>query len=104
MNSRDAYVQKLKAKLDEWNATIDKLQAKADQTEAESKIKYEKQLADLRAKRKDVDEKILELEQAGESAWEGLKQGLENSWDILKASFTKAKSEFDRGYKEGKNR
>jgi len=104
MNSRDAYVQKLKAKLDEWNATIDKLQAKADQTEAESKIKYEKQLADLRAKRKEVDEKILELEQAGESAWEGLKQGLENSWDILKASFTKAKSEFDRGYKEGKNR
>jgi archaellum component FlaC len=101
MNSRDAYVQKLKSKLDEWNATIDKLQAKADQVEADSKIEYEKQLVELRAKVKDVDNKISDFEQAGESAWEDLKQGLENSWDILKASFTKAKSEFDRGYKEG---
>lgn len=36
----DAYVQKLKAKLDEWNATIDKLQVKAEQKEAEFKIGF----------------------------------------------------------------
>ena len=39
---RDAYVQKLKAKMDEWNAEIDKLAAKADQADAETKIKYHK--------------------------------------------------------------
>ena len=104
MNSREAYVQKLKAKLDEWNATIDKLQEKADQAEAGAKIAYEKQLADLRAKREDVDEKLSEMEQAGESAWEDLKQGLENSWEILKAGFVKVKSEFDRGYQEGRTK
>ena len=99
---RDAYVQKLKAKMDEWSAEIDKIEAKAGQTEAESKIAYEKQLADLRAKRKEVDKKIAELQKAGEGAWEDLKQGLENSWEILKTSVTKAKSEFDRGYREGR--
>jgi len=104
MNSRDAYVQKLKAKLDEWNATLEKLQAQAAQTEAESKIEYEKQLAGLRTKVKDVEKKISEFEQAGESAWEDLKQGLENSWEILKAGFSKAKSEFDRGYQEGQTK
>jgi len=30
MADKDAYVQKLHAKLDEWNAEIDKLKAKAD--------------------------------------------------------------------------
>ncbi len=30
MTDKDAYVQKLHAKLDEWNAEIDKLKAKAD--------------------------------------------------------------------------
>jgi len=99
---RDAYAQKLKAKMDEWNAEIDKLAAKADQAEADVKIEYQKQIEDLRAKRKDVEDKIAELQQAAESAWEDLKQGLENSWEILKASFTKAKTEFKRGYKGGR--
>lgn len=103
MNNRDVYVKKLKAMLDEWNALIDKHQAKANQLEAESKTEYQKQLSDMRSMRDGVDGKISTLEQAGESAWEDLKQGLDNSWDILKASFQKAKSEFDRGYEEGKN-
>lgn len=97
---RDAYVQKLKARLDEWNAEIDRLAAKADQAEAESRIEYENRMEDLRAKRKDVEDKMTELQQAGESAWKDLKQGLENSWEILKRSFARAKSEFDRAYKE----
>ena len=104
MSNRDAYVQKMKAKLDEWNATIDKLQAKADQAEAEAKIEHEKQLAGLRTKLKDVEKKVSEFEKAGESAWEDLKQGLENSWEILKAGFSKAKSEFDRSYQEGQTK
>ena len=97
---RDAYVQKLKAKMDEWNVEIDKLQAKADQAEAEAKIEYHEQIEDLRAKRKEVEAKIAEVQQAGEGAWEDLKQGLENSWEILKGAFAKVKSRFEREDKE----
>jgi len=100
--TRDAYVQKLKAKMDEWNAKIDKLTAKADQAKAESKMKYHKQLEDLHSKRKNLENKIAEMESAGAPAWEDLKQGIENSWDILKKSFARAKSEFERGYGEGR--
>ncbi len=100
---REAYVQKLKAKLDEWNAEIDKIAAKADQADAEAKIVYYKRMEDLRAKRKDVEDKIEELQQAGEGAWEGVKQGLENSWEILKESLKIAKSEFEKGYREGRD-
>lgn len=91
---RDAYLQNLKAKMDEWNAEIDKIEAKADQAEAESKIEYEKQLEDLRAKRKDVEEKMAELQQAGDGAWEDLKAGIEIAWDSLGNALKSAASRF----------
>jgi len=87
-------VQKLKAKMDEWNAEIDKLAAKADQAEADAKIEYEKQLEDLRAKRKDVEDKMAELQQAGDGAWEDLKAGIENAWDSLGSALKSAASRF----------
>ena len=98
---RDAYVQKLKAQLDEWNADIDKLAAKAAHAEAKAKIEYQDQLDALRAKRDDVRKKLSAIQQAGEGAWEDLKEGLENSWEVLKMSFNKAKTEFEKEYKQG---
>ncbi len=99
---RDAYVQKLKAKLDEWNAEIDLLAARADQADADAKIGYQKRLNEMRGKREELKKHIVAIQEASEGAWEDLKQGLDNSWQILKASFSKAKSEFERGYKEGR--
>ncbi len=93
---RDAYVQQMKARMDEWNAEIDKLKAKADQAKAGSKIEYQRQIEDLREKRNKFQHRITEIEQAGEGAWEDLKQGVENSWEALKLSLSKAKSRFDR--------
>jgi uncharacterized coiled-coil DUF342 family protein len=98
---RDAYVQKMKARIDEWNAEIDKLAAKADQAGAEAKTAYYQQVEDLRAKRKELEDKIALLQGAGEGAWEDLKEGLENSWEILKTSFSRAKAGFERGYRDG---
>jgi len=98
---KDAYVDKLKARLDEWNADIEKLVTKAAQAEAEAKIEYQNQLDDLRAKRDDFRDNLLAVQNAGDGAWEDFKEGLENSWEILKMSFNKAKSEFEKGYKKG---
>ena len=97
---RDAYVKKLKAKMDQWNAQTDKLAAKTNQMEAGAKIQYQKQIDDLRREIDDVENRITVLKQSSEGVWEDLKQGAENSWKILKTSFTKAKSEYERGYKE----
>jgi len=69
---RDAYVEKLKAQLDEWNTDIDKLAAKAAHAEVNAKIEYQNQLDDLRAKRDDVRDKLLAVQQAGDGAWEDL--------------------------------
>lgn len=92
--NKEAYVEKLQAKMDEWNADIKKMEAKARQAEADSKITYEKELADLRAKRKDLEEKITRLQQSGEGAWQDLKVGIESAWHSLDNAMKSAASRF----------
>ncbi len=99
---RDLYVQKLKAKLDEWNAKIDQMTAKADQAEAEAKRDYRRHLENLKEKRQLLESKIKVVQNAGEGSWEDLKQGLEKAWDGFKESFARAKSEFEQGYRKGR--
>ncbi len=90
-SKKDAYVQKLKAKIDEWNADLDKLAAKADQAEGETKIKYQQQIEDLKNKREELEDRVTSLKDSSESAWEDLKEGVEKSWETWKDSFSKAK-------------
>jgi hypothetical protein len=40
MNSRDEYIRKMQAKLEEWNAEIDALSAKAGEVTADVKKEY----------------------------------------------------------------
>ncbi|WP_028574419.1 hypothetical protein [Desulfonatronovibrio hydrogenovorans] len=102
-SKRDAYVQKIKGKIDEWNAELDRLSAKADQAEGEARIKYQRQMEELQQKQNDLNDKLEKLKGAGDSAWEELKEGIERSWETWKHSFAKAKSEFKKGYKEGRD-
>jgi predicted nucleic acid-binding Zn-ribbon protein len=92
---RDAYVKKLKDRIDDWNAQIDKLSAKVDQADSKVKAEYRRRLEDARKKRKELEDKIAAMQQSGEGAWEALKDGIENSWEQLKAGLSKAKSEFE---------
>lgn len=83
MSDRDLYIKKMKAKLDEWNADIAKLEAKADGAEADMKIKYNEKITVLKGQREEAAAKLMELRNASEDAWEEIKAGLENAWDSL---------------------
>jgi hypothetical protein len=48
MGMKEAYQKKLQAQLDEWNAEIEQLKAKADKAEAESQLEYYKKIEELR--------------------------------------------------------
>jgi len=62
--------------LDEWKAEIDKMKAKADKVDADAQLEYYKQVEDLHLKYEATQEKLEELKEAGEDAWEDLKAGL----------------------------
>ncbi len=94
MSMKEAYEKKLQAQLDEWEAGIDKLQAKADQAEAEAKIDYYKQIEELRAMKEAAGKKLSELQATGDDAWEDLKAGVESSWASLRNAVKSATSRF----------
>ncbi len=96
LENREAYIRKLKAKIDEWNADIDKLAAKAKQVKAEKEIEYRDQIEALRSKRGEMEEKIAELRKGGETSWEDLRKNLERSWEALKEGYVAAKTRYDR--------
>ena len=98
---RDAYIQRLKAMLDDWNAEIERLTAREDKSGPDAKVEYHKKLDDLREKRDDLEDRIDAMQKAGDDAWEDLKFDLESSLEFLKDGLSIFKSEFQKGYNEG---
>lgn len=94
MSSRDEYIRRMQAKLEEWNAEIDRLTAKAGDVTAEVKIEYSDHIESLKAKQATARQKLEELQQAGESAWGDLKSGIELAWTAMGEAIDSAKDRF----------
>ncbi len=94
MSKRKEYINSVESKLREWDAEIEKLEAKVQQAEAGAKAEYQKQLQKLRNQRADAEQKLKELQQAGEEAWDELKEGLEKSFDSLSSAVKAALNKF----------
>ena len=94
MGKRDVYVERLKAQLDEWNAELDKLEAKTQEFEASARLGLQEDLKELRKKRDAAKARLAEIQEASEEAWEDLVHGFERSWDIFKESVEQAVSRF----------
>ena len=83
MEDRKAYIDKMAAKLKEWDLEVQKLEGKADMAKADVKAKYHQQIEELHQKKKAAQQKLNKIQEAGEGAWEDLKEGVEQSWKIL---------------------
>ena len=94
MSTKEDFVRKLHTKLDQWNAEIDALSAKADQAEAGARAEYHKQLEALRSKRDHARSKLREVESASESAWQDLKAGVELAWESVSEAIRSATARF----------
>jgi uncharacterized coiled-coil DUF342 family protein len=94
MSSRDEYIRKMQAKLEEWNAEIDTLTVKAGKVTTDVKNEYNEQIESLKAKQAEARQKIEELQQAGEGAWGDLKSGIELAWTAMGEAIDSARSRF----------
>lgn len=95
MSAKDAYEQKIQARLEELDAEIDKLKAKAKAADAEAQLEYTRQLSQLRELREDAGRKMERLGAASDDALDEARAGLENAWNDLKRAMERAKSRFD---------
>ena len=94
MEEKKAYQEKYEAKLKEWKARIQLLEAKAEQVKAESKIEYQNMVQELKAKQQAMHGKLDELKASGESAWKEMRSGLEKAKDELKGALDRAVDRF----------
>ena len=94
MEGRKAYEEKLDAQLNEWNAQITLLKAKAENAKADAKIDYYKSIEALEHKQGEAKAKLQELKTASDEAWEAVKAGAEKSWAEVKTAYHDAASKF----------
>lgn len=94
MSMKQAYVEKVQARLNEWDAEIEKLKARAEGAEADAKIEYHEQIETLREEQREAQAKLDELRAAGDNAWEDMKAGVQQAWDSLEHAAEKARSRF----------
>ncbi len=94
MDDKNAYEQKLEARLDQWRAEIDKLQAQAKEASANAQLNYQKEVDDLRGRQEQAQKKLDELRDAQGKAWKDLRSGIESAWDDLGRSVRSAADRF----------
>ncbi|MGR3314064.1 hypothetical protein [Roseovarius indicus] len=94
MDQQQAYKQKYEAKLEEWQAEIDKLRAQAKGASADSQIDYEKQLDELRQRRDEMQAQVEKLKSSQGEAWTDMKAGAEKAWTEMSSAMEKARSRF----------
>lgn len=94
MSNRDQYLEKFKAQLDQWNADLSKLEARAREMSADARLQIEHEIQDLRQRRDEARERYKELEKAGEHSWNDLRTRSEQAWNDLAEGFRRAWSHF----------
>jgi len=94
VNKKQVYQEKLQAQLDEFNAQIELLKAKAEKTESSTKLSYLETVDELKLKRDLAKSKLQELRNSSDDAWEDLKEGIENAWADVSSSIESAISRF----------
>lgn len=77
----------------ESDAKIKELEGKASKATGETKVAYQKQIKDLKAKRAVAAKKLDEMGKSSSSAWDHLKEGFSNAYKDLAQSTEKAAAE-----------
>ncbi|MFZ2294275.1 MAG: hypothetical protein WB542_02120 [Polaromonas sp.] len=93
MPNRDEYIAKMKLQLDELDAKMDKLEAKATEAKEDARAKYREEIAKLRQQSKLAKGKLEELKASGEDKWEAMVTEMEKIRDAFIHSFRYFKSQ-----------
>ena len=81
--AKEAFQEKLETQLREWDKKLDGLKGKAKKAKADLRHDLDAQVEALRAQRAAAQDKLHELGQRSENAWEDLKEGAEKTWDEM---------------------
>lgn len=94
MSTKKAYKQKIEGELELALAKLTELKARAKISSADFRIRYNKRFEELDLQVAATKDKLKELEEAGEDAWENLKGDVEKAWGSLSAAVLETAAKF----------
>lgn len=90
MTDRKVFVAKMKARLDQWNAEIETLEARAKEANVEARKAFDHQLDELRRQRKLAEKTLNDIRDANEAAWDDMRKAVESSLESMSNRFHEA--------------
>lgn len=87
MRERELYQKKKAAELDKWRADIDKLAARAKNSDAAPPMEVNLEIEALKQDLQAARAKLEELVKATDEAWHSIREGMESAWDPLESVF-----------------
>ncbi|PWN06491.1 hypothetical protein [Rhodohalobacter mucosus] len=93
--NREQYIDNMAAKLKEWNAEVEKLEAKAQRAGTDAKKEISKEIQELRTKKNVAQDKLDDVKEAGEDAWKELQTEAEDAFEDIKSALDNAVNRFE---------
>lgn len=94
MSNKNAFEKKLEAQMQQWNAEIAKLKAKAQEQEADTQLAYYKKIEELRSLQDEANQRLISVKNASNDAWDDLREGTEKAWSNMSSALESATSRF----------
>lgn len=79
LGEREAYLEKMDARMREWRGRLDIILARADRTQAEARQEYHKRVQEIHDKQEEMEELLNDLRQAGEETWRDVQEDIEST-------------------------
>lgn len=93
MTNKNVYIEKMKSQLDELNANMNKLEAKATEAKADARAAYLEEMRKLRHQSKLAGAKLDELKAGGEDNWNVMTTEMDKLREAFVHSFNYFKSQ-----------
>ncbi len=84
---KELYEQKMRARLEEWKAELDKLKAKAKGASADTQLEMNQRIEELETAIQQGETRLSALAEASDDAWESIKEGVDAAWESLTSAF-----------------
>jgi hypothetical protein len=94
MEKRRLYMEKLDAKVAQYNAKLAQMKGKAAEVKVDMKLEYLEQVENLEKRRDELMKTHSHLKTASEHGWEDVKVGTEKAWNEFEEAITKAVARF----------
>lgn len=94
MENKQTFQEKVEARIEQLDAEIDLLKAKARKVKAEAKLEAVDQLEKVDQERAGLQEQLKEFNASGKDAWQDLKGGINEALEDLEESLDQARSNF----------